>query len=57
MSLGTLYFVLRGCLIVAVSAYVWCAVQPRTPSLRILRAGLLVLGLLMVYTLLRVAEL
>jgi hypothetical protein len=43
---GVLSLLLRICLIAALWAFVWCLIEPRTQFMRILRAALLVLGLL-----------
>ncbi len=47
-------FVLRIWLIVAFWAFIWQFVQPRTQLMRILRAALLMLGLLGILTALRI---
>jgi len=49
-----LYFVLRIALIVTVWLFIWRHVQPRTQLMRILRAALLVLGLLAVLAVVRI---
>ena len=49
-------FVLRIGLIVGLWGLVWSFVEPKTQALRILRATLLVLGLLGVWAVLRIAE-
>jgi hypothetical protein len=41
-----LYFVLKVLLIATLWAFVWRYVEPRTQAMRILRAAILVLGLL-----------
>ena len=48
-------FVLRTALIIALWAFVWGLVKPKTQLLRILRAALLLLGFLGVLVVLRVA--
>jgi len=47
-------FVLRVSLIVALWAFVWRYVEPKTQLMRILRAALLMLGLLGILALLRI---
>ncbi len=46
MLLNIAYFVLRLALIVTIWAFVWRFVKPKTQLMRIVRATLLVLGLL-----------
>ena len=54
--LGSLVsFVLRISLVVMLWAFVWRLVEPRTQLMRILRAALLVLGLLAILAVIRVA--
>jgi len=48
------YFVLKISLIVTLWAFVWRYVEPRTQAMRILRAALLVLGLLGVLAVVRI---
>ncbi len=48
------FFVLRISLIVALWAFVWKFIEPKTQLMRILRAALLVLGLLVILTMLKV---
>ncbi len=48
-------FVLRISLIVALWAFVWKILEPRTQLMRILRAAVLLLGLLGVLVVLRIA--
>jgi hypothetical protein len=48
------FFVLRISLIVALWAFVWKFIEPKTQLMRILRAALLVLGLLVVLTMLKI---
>ncbi len=50
---GVLSFILRVSLIAVFWAFIWRFVEPRTQLMRILRAALLVLGLLGVLTVLR----
>ncbi|MCK4752543.1 MAG: hypothetical protein KAS75_03785 [Planctomycetes bacterium] len=47
-------FILRICLIGAFWAFVWQYIEPRTASLRLLRVGLLALGLLAILAALRI---
>ena len=54
MFAGAVYFVLRICLLAVVWAFVWQYVPPKTQLLRVLRAALLVLGMIGVMTLLRI---
>ena len=49
------FFVLRISLIVALWAFVWKFIEPKTQLMRILRAALLVLGLLFVLTVLKIS--
>ena len=48
-------FVLRICLIAALWVLVWQYVEPRTQLMRILRAALLLVGLLCILAVLRIA--
>jgi hypothetical protein len=48
-------FVLRISLIVAIWAFVWRFVEPRTQLTRVLRAALLVLGLLVILAMIRIS--
>ena len=48
------YFVLKISLIVTLWAFVWRYVEPRTQAMRVLRAALLVLGLLGVLAVVRI---
>jgi hypothetical protein len=48
-------FVLRIGLVVALWGFVWSFVEPRTQLMRVLRAALLVLGLLGVWAVLTIA--
>jgi len=50
-----LSFVLRIGLVVALWAFVWKYVEPRTQLMRILRAALLVFGLLGIWAVLKIA--
>jgi len=47
------FFVLRVSLIVAIWAFVWKFIEPKTQLMRILRAALLVLGLLFILAMLK----
>jgi hypothetical protein len=48
------FFVLRISLIVALWAFVWKFIEPKTQLMRILRAALLVLGLLVILAMLKI---
>ena len=48
------FFVLRISLIVAFWAFVWKIIEPKTQLMRILRAALLVLGLLVILAMLKI---
>ena len=48
------YFVLKMALIVTLWAFIWRYVEPRTQAMRVLRAALLVLGLLGVLAVVRI---
>ncbi len=48
------YFVLKISLIVTLWAFVWRYVEPRTQAMRILRAALLVIGLLGILAVVRI---
>jgi len=54
MAASFISFVLRLCLIAVFWALIWRLVEPRTQLMRILRAALLVLGLLAILALARV---
>jgi hypothetical protein len=54
MFIAIVSFVLRISLIVALWAFVWRFVEPKTQLMRILRAALLVLGLLAVLAVIRI---
>jgi len=49
-----IFFVLRVSLIVSLWAFVWKFIEPKTQLMRILRAALLVLGLLVVLAMLKI---
>jgi len=55
MLRNILSLVLRIGLIAAIWGFVWRFVEPRTQLMRILRAALLVLGLLVIFAVLRIA--
>jgi hypothetical protein len=48
------FFVLRISLIAALWAFVWKFIEPKTQLMRVLRAALLVLGLLVILAMLKV---
>ena len=54
MFRSIIFFVLRISLIVALWTFVWKFIEPKTQLMRILRAALLVLGLLVVLTMLKI---
>ena len=54
MFRSLVFFVLRISLIVALWAFVWKFIEPKTQLMRVLRAALLVLGLLAILTMLKV---
>lgn len=49
-----IFFVLRISLIVALWAFVWKFIEPKTQLMRVLRAALLVLGLLFILAMLKI---
>ena len=49
------YLILRISLVVALWAFVWKLLEPRTQLMRILRAAVLLLGLLGILVILRIA--
>jgi hypothetical protein len=53
MFINSMYFILRISLVVALWAFIWKLLVPRTQLMRILRAAALVLGLLGILLLLR----
>ena len=55
MMIGTIAFVLRMALIFTIWMFVWTLIKPRTQTLRITRAALLVFILLIVLAALRAA--
>lgn len=52
---GVVSFILRVSLIAVFWAFIWRFVEPRTQLMRILRAALLLLGLLCILSVLRIA--
>jgi len=48
-----IYFVLRACLIIVVWAFVWRLIEPKTKLARVLRAAILVVGLLVILVVIR----
>lgn len=54
MIRSLVFFVLRISLIVALWAFVWKFIEPKTQLMRVLRAALLVLGLLAILAMLKV---
>jgi len=54
MLTNTISFILRICLIGIFCFCVWRYIEPRTQSMRILRAALLVLGLLVILAVVRI---
>jgi len=55
MAGATIIFVLRLCLVAVVIAFLWRLIQPKTKQARVLRAGILVIGLLVTLVLVRIA--
>lgn len=47
-------FVLRLCLVVVVATFFWRLIEPKTKQARVLRAGLLVVGMLVVLLVVRI---
>ena len=54
MVIGTIIFVLRLCLVAVVGTFLWRLIEPKTQQARILRAGLLVVGLLITWAVVRI---
>jgi hypothetical protein len=54
MLRSLVFFVLRISLIAALCAFVWKFIEPKTQLMRVLRAALLVLGLLVILAMLKV---
>jgi hypothetical protein len=50
---NAIIFVLRICLVVVVGAFFWRLIEPKTKQARILRAGLLIVGLLVTLVVVR----
>jgi len=53
MFRNLIFFILRISLIAALWAFVWKLIEPKTQLMRILRAALLVLGLLVILVMLK----
>jgi hypothetical protein len=51
---GTIIFVLRICLVAVITTLIWRLIEPKTKQARVLRAGLLVFGLLVTLALVRI---
>ena len=49
-----IFFILRISLIVALWAFVWKFIEPKTQLMRVLRAALLVLGLLVILAMIKI---
>jgi hypothetical protein len=47
-------FILRICLVAVVAAFLWRSIEPKTKNARVLRAGLLVFGLLITLAVVRI---
>jgi hypothetical protein len=47
-------FVMRICLVAVVAAFLWRLIEPKTKQARILRAGLLVVGMLVTLAVVRI---
>ncbi len=54
MLSNTISFILRICLIGTFWLYVWRHIEPRTQSMRILRAALLALGMLVILAVVKI---
>jgi hypothetical protein len=54
MAGSAIIFVLRICLVAVVAAFFWRLIEPKTKQARILRAGLLVVGLLVTWAVVRI---
>jgi hypothetical protein len=54
MFIDVISLILRTCLIAVFWFFVWRYIEPRTQRMRILRAALLVLGLLVILAMVRV---
>jgi hypothetical protein len=55
MLINTVSFILRVCLIAIFWFVVWKYIEPKTQRMRIFRAALLVLGLLVILVMVRIA--
>ena len=53
MAGSLIYFVLRISLIIVVWAFVWRLIEPKTKPARVLRAAILVVGLLVILVVIR----
>jgi hypothetical protein len=51
---SVIIFVLRICLVAVAGAFFWRLIEPKTQQARILRAGLLVVGLLVTWAVVRI---
>ncbi len=51
---SAIIFVLRVCLVAVMGAFLWRLIEPKTQQARILRAGLLVVGLLITWAVVRI---
>jgi hypothetical protein len=54
MVASTIIFVLRICLVAVIAAFLWRLIEPKTQQARIFRAGLLVVGLLITWAVVRI---
>ena len=54
MTGSIIIFVLRICLVAVVAAFMWRLIEPKTKRARVLRAGLLVIGLLITLAVVRI---
>jgi uncharacterized membrane protein YjjP (DUF1212 family) len=53
MAGSLIFFVLRACLIILIWAFVWRLIEPKTKPARVLRAAVLVAGLLVILVVIR----
>jgi hypothetical protein len=51
---SVIIFVLRICLVAVVATFLWRLIEPKTKQARVLRAGLLVVGMLVVLIVVRI---
>jgi hypothetical protein len=51
---SVIIFFLRICLVAVVATFLWRLIEPKTKQARVLRAGLLVVGLLITWAVVRV---